>query len=242
MAYEKGPSLPGSRIEDADFANARLHAPNFEGAKITDASFYGANISGDIEGLVLNGVEVAPLVTAELERRFPDRMLLRASDPEGLRAAWAMIEATWATTLAQALELPESTLFERVDDEWSFVETLRHLILATDAWLRRMVKGIEHPYHSWGLAGSWLTDPASWGLDYGANPLLGEVLAVRRDRMEEVKATVADLTQSELERICQPPTTPGHPNREHSVLECLHVILNEEWEHHRYAVRDLGIA
>ena len=154
----------------------------------------------------------------------------------------AMIEATWAATLAQALELPESTLFERVDDEWSFVETLRHLILATDAWLRRMVKGIEHPYHSWGLAGSWLTDPASWGLDYGANPLLGEVLAVRRDRMEEVKATVADLTQSELERICQPPTTPGHPNREHSVLECLHVILNEEWEHHRYAVRDLGIA
>jgi hypothetical protein len=23
------------------------------------------------------------------------------------------------------------------------------------------------------------------------------------------------------------------------VLECLHVILNEEWEHNRYAVRDL---
>ena len=24
-----------------------------------------------------------------------------------------------------------------------------------------------------------------------------------------------------------------------SVRECLHVVLNEEWEHHRFAVRDL---
>jgi DinB superfamily/Pentapeptide repeats (8 copies) len=242
MAYGKGPSLPGARIEDADFSNARLHAPNFAGAKITDAFFYGADISGDLEGLVLNGVEVAPLVAAELERRFPERAMLGASDPEGLLAAWAMIEATWQATVAQALVLPESSLFERVDDEWSFVETLRHLILATDCWLRRMVEGIERPYHPWGLAGSWLTDPASFGLDYSATPTLGEVLAVRRERMNELKETVADLTEPELERICKPPDTPGYPRREHSVLECLHVILNEEWQHNRYAVRDLGIA
>jgi hypothetical protein len=25
-----------------------------------------------------------------------------------------------------------------------------------------------------------------------------------------------------------------------TVLSCLHVILGEEWEHHRYAVRDLA--
>ena len=37
MGYDKGPSLSGARIEDADFSGARLHAPNFEGAKITDA-------------------------------------------------------------------------------------------------------------------------------------------------------------------------------------------------------------
>jgi hypothetical protein len=29
------------------------------------------------------------------------------------------------------------------------------------------------------------------------------------------------------------------PDHEETVLSCLHVILNEEWEHHRYAVRDL---
>src|SRR3954467_11679314 len=141
MGYDQGPSLSGARIEDADFSHARLHGPNFEGAKITDAWFLGADISGDLEGLRLNGVEVAPLVTAELERLFPERAKLRATDPSGLAEAWAMIEDIWQATLERARTLPESSLFERVDDEWSFVETLRHLVLATDIWLRRMIKG-----------------------------------------------------------------------------------------------------
>lgn len=239
MAYDKGPSLPGARIEDADFANARLHAPNFEGAKITDAWFYGADISGDIEGLTLNGVEVAPLVQAELDRRQPERAKLRATDPAGLAEAWALIERTWQDTVATARSLSEDRLNERVDDEWSFVETLRHLVTATDCWLRRMVQGMERPYHPWGLAGSWLRDPASWGFDPSAHPSLDDVLALRDERMDEVKAAIAALTPGELERVCVPPATPGHPNSPHTVLACLHVILNEEWEHNRYAVRDL---
>jgi hypothetical protein len=32
---------------------------------------------------------------------------------------------------------------------------------------------------------------------------------------------------------------PWAPERLESTLKCLHVILEEEWEHHRYAVRDL---
>ncbi len=240
MGYDKGPSLSGARIEDADFSGARLHAPNFEGAKITDAGFYGADITGDLEGLRLNGVEVAPLVTAELERLFPERAMLRATDPDGLAQAWTMIEDTWRLTLAQARALPDPSLFDRVDDEWSFVETLRHLVLATDCWLRRMIKGLDRPYHPWGLAGSWLSDPGSWGLDRTANPSVDEVLEVRRGRMDEVKQTIAAVTPEELERVCVPPATPGHPNDPHSVLACLHVILNEEWEHNRYAARDLN--
>jgi hypothetical protein len=239
VTYDRGPSLAGARIEDADFSAARLHAPNFEGVRITDALFHDADISGDIEGLRLNGVEVAPLVAAELDRQFPDRVKLRATDPAGLAEAWAMIEATWQASVARAKALPQQLLDERVDGEWSFVETLRHLVLATDCWLRRMVKGIERPCHPWGLAGSWLAEPASWGLDPGASPSLDEILAVRRDRMNEVRQAIASITGDELLRVCQPPDSPGHPNRPHTVLECLHVILNEEWEHHRYAVRDL---
>jgi len=239
MGYDKGPSLPGARIEDADFSGARLHAPNFAGAKITDAWFDGADISGDLEGLRLNGVEVAPLVEAELERMFPQRAMLRATEPAALADAWTMLEGIWETTVARARALPQSALAERVDDEWSFIETLRHLILATDCWLQRMIKGADRPHHPWGLAGSWLTDPGSWGLDPAANPSLDEVLVVRHERMEQVKQTIAAVTPEELDRVCVPPPTPGHPNSPHTVLACLHVVLNEEWEHNRYAVRDL---
>ncbi len=32
---------------------------------------------------------------------------------------------------------------------------------------------------------------------------------------------------------------PWGPDHAVTILSCLHTILNEEWEHHRYAVRDL---
>jgi len=228
-------------LEDLDLSRSRLHAPNFEGSRITDAWLVNADISGDLEGLRLNGVEVGPLVMAELDRRQPERSKLRANDPDGLAEAWAMIEDRWAGTVARAERLSESTLHDRVDDEWSFVETLRHLVLATDCWLRRMVKGMERPYHPWGLAGSWLSDPTSWGLDPTADPTFADILEVRRQRMDEVRQKIVDITAGELERICVPPDTPGHPNRPHSALACLHVILNEEYEHNGYARRDLDV-
>jgi len=37
--------------------------------------------------LRVNGVDVAPLVEAELNRRFPGRADRRTGDPDGLRAA-----------------------------------------------------------------------------------------------------------------------------------------------------------
>src|SRR4051794_4496775 len=129
-------SFTGARMDDVDFSNARLHSPNFEGAKITDAWFYGADISGDLEGLRLNGVEVAPLVTAELERLFPERAKLRATDPEDFADAWTMLEEIWEATAVRARALPDDVLDKRVDGEWSFIETLRHLVSATDCWLR----------------------------------------------------------------------------------------------------------
>jgi hypothetical protein len=229
------------RLDNADFSGARLHSSSFEGAKITDGWFYNAAISGDIEGLLVNGVDVAPLVEAELDRRFPQRVKLRASDPSVLAEAWAMIEDIWRVTVARAQARPEPVLFERVDYEWSFVETLRHLIFATDCWLLRMVKQTPRPYHPWGIAGTWLTDPASLGIEPDASPSLGEVLAVRRGRMDMVKETMAALTAEELERVCVPPDAPGHPTEARTVLHCVHVILNEEWQHSSYANRDLDV-
>jgi hypothetical protein len=241
MASSESPDVRGKRLDDADFSGARLHSPNLEGTRITDGWLRNADISGYIDGLRINGVDVAPLVEAELDRRFPERVKLRAVDPQSLAEAWAMIEEVWHTTVARARTLPAALLFERVDGEWSFVETLRHLVFATDAWLFRMVRHMARPYHPWGLAGSFLTDPARLGIDPAAHPSLDEVLRVRRERMDAVQETIAALTREELERVCVPPDAPGHPTEAHSVLACLHVILDEEWEHSRYANRDLDL-
>jgi hypothetical protein len=158
-----------------------------------------------------------------------------------LTEAWTMLEGIWQSTISRVRALPEAWLHERVNEEWSFVETLRHLIMATDCWHGRMIKGQPHPYHAWGLVGPFLNDPTSLGLDISATPSLDEVLAVRRVRFAEVGKTIASLSVQDLERVCHPPATPGHPQVPHTVRHCLHVILNEEWEHNRYANRDLDL-
>jgi hypothetical protein len=238
---ESEPDSSRPRIDDADFSNTRLHAPNFNAAKITDGWFANADVSGFIRGMRVNEVEIEPLVMAELDRRFPERVKLRAVDPRGLAEAWELIEGVWATTVLRARELPLACLSERVDGEWSFVETLRHLVFATDCWFSRMICGLERPYHPWGLAGSFPHDPVTLGVDVSANPELDELLDVRRQRMADVKAMISTVDGPELERVCRPPSTPGHPDEERSVLHCLHVILDEEWEHSRYANRDLDV-
>ena len=178
---------------------------------------------------------------AERVRLRAERDKLSSTNSEGLANAWAMIEDMWAGTVARARELPEPVLHEQVDGEWSFVQTHRHLVLVTDCWLRRMVKGIAHPYHPWGLGGSWLTSPRHWGIDPEADPSLDQVLALRRERMDEVREVIVGAKGEELERNCVPPDSPGHPRKDHTVLQCLHATLKEEWKHHRYAVRDLEV-
>lgn len=222
-----------------DFSGARLYAPNLEGARLIDAWLRNAELSGVIDGLRVNGVEVGPLIAAELDRRFPERVQLRATDPAGLSSAWALVEDRWRRTLARARTLPEARLYERVDEEWSFVETLRHLLFATDSWFGRMVRQRPRPYHPWGVAPSFLRDGSPFGLEVGASPSLDEVLAVRQGRMQEVRDAIATLTPAELGRRCVPPADPGYPTEPATVLSCLHVLMDEEWEHSRYAERDL---
>ena len=241
MSNERSQEASTTRLEDADFSGVRLHGPNFENTVITDGWFLNADFSGDVGGLRVNGVEVLPLIEAELNRRWPGRASLRATDPKVLTQAWSMLEGIWLSTISRAGALPETWLHERVNEEWSFLETLRHLIMATDCWHGRMIKGEPHPYHAWGLAGPFLNDPESLGLDLSATPTLDEVLAVRQGRFADVGMTIASLSMSDLERVCHPPSTPGHPQVPHTVLHCLHVILNEEWEHNRYANRDLDV-
>ena len=71
---------------------------------------------------------------AELDRH-PERVVLRATEPADLRAGWAGLEAMWAVTVDRIASMPPGTQDLSVEDEWSFAQTLRHLVLATDVWL-----------------------------------------------------------------------------------------------------------
>ena len=82
-------------------------------------------------GSSINGVDVTAYVN-ERDPWYPLRAMLRPPTPAGMRAAWAALEGEWGTTIALAAALPESAVYESVNGEWSFVQTLRHLVFAMD--------------------------------------------------------------------------------------------------------------
>jgi hypothetical protein len=66
------------------------------------------------------------------------------------------------------------------------------------------------------------------------------MLAPRLARMNTMRNVLDGLTEAELDRVCGRKPTDTYPDQEYVVRRCLKVILKEEAEHHRYAVRDLA--
>jgi hypothetical protein len=234
----------GARFTSADFAGATFRDCNLSGLKVVDCWVVDAHIGGFIRNLFVNDVDVTELVEAELERRHPERVQLRQmKTADDYRAMWDTIDGLWSTAVDRARALPEPVRQERVDDEWSFAETLRHLIFATDAWASSAVLDEPRPFAAIGRThtGYPAADAAAIGIDADAQPTFDEVLAVRANRMAVVRGIVDALTDAELERVCDRPPAPGYPEEPHTVGQCLRVVMNEECEHHRYATRDLAV-
>ncbi len=241
-------------VDSDQFRGARIHLSDLNGLEIRDCEIsglkivdcYGSDVylGGHFERLVVNDVDVTGFVEAELDRREPVRVLARdAESPADHRAAWDLIEARWQSTLERARSLPEASLQQRVDGEWSFVETHRHLLFAGDAWLGNAVLEEEAPYHPWGFPAGG-TPPeveATLGLTVDATPTLDEVLVPRLARMATMRQLVDQLSELELDRVCKRKPADFYPDQAYVVRRCLKVILKEEAEHHRYAVRDLAV-
>ena len=234
-------------LRGAEFTGTDLRGARFAGADLGDVVMRGVDIAGaeidspwlfeDGNTLTVNGVDVMPFVDAELNRRFPGRADRNAADPEGLCAAWAAIEQTWAATLDRVAAMPAGTADVSAGGEWSLAQTLRHLVAATDIWLGRAILKNEQPYHPLGLM---FSGAHAYGVDMSVfvttAPSYAEVLEARAGRVAMVRGFLAAVTPDDLARPCQSPWNEAHP---HTVLSCLHVIFGEEWEHHRYALRDL---
>jgi uncharacterized damage-inducible protein DinB len=225
--------MSGEEFRERDLRGAR-----FVESDLSDVVIRGCDISGmEIDApwltegkpLTVNGVDVVAYVEGELVRRFPGRELRGAESPDELRTAWAASEAAWEAAIDRAGAMPAGTVDVSVGGEWSFAQTIRHLVHATDLWFGRSVLGVADAMHPLGIGyNQTVTD----------TPPFAEVLAARADRVARVRDFLATVTDEQLDEPRPNPHNPDHPE---TVRQCLRVVLEESWEHLRFAVRDLDL-
>ncbi len=233
--------LAGSVFDDVDLTGAR-----FTNVFLRDVTIRGAwaerlVVDGGFEEVLLNGIDVVPLWRAELTRQHPEYALLTPDDAEGFRAVWPVLDEQWAATEARARALPEERLHEQVDGEWSFVQTVRHLLFVHDAWLRRAVLHEAAPFDPLDLPHAEMPDLEGVPHDADARPSLDHVLALRAERLAIARDFFAGLTD-ELLAGQTSVSGPGYPEAgDYAVRRCLLAVLDEEWWHRRFADRDLSV-
>ena len=196
--------MTGSRFTRVDFTGSTFRAVALHGVVMRGIEVSNATIDGEFESLVVNGIDVVPLVEAELDRRHPERPLFRPTTADGFREAWDVNERLWAETVDRARRLPEDRLHESVGDEWSFIQTLRHLAFASESWVGRGVLGDRSPWHPLSLPWDQMEPRDGVPHDRDARPTLGDALALRLEAMALVRGVVDGLTDEQLD-------VPGEP-------------------------------
>jgi len=249
-------SLRGASFHQRDLSGTTFDTCTLEGARLRDCNLSGVTVvSSYIENLrvsslhgqgarvIVDDVDVSEYVAAELDRRFPERTALRSlGGPDDYRALFATLEARWDETLTRAERLPAPARDERVDGEWSLVETLRHLVHADDCWISRQYGETGDAFHPLGLLPTDypVEERAGLGLEEGAQPAYEEVVALFRERRARLRALLGTVTEADLERPRTAVIAPAWGEETHTGAECLRVLLEEYSSHRRYAERDLG--
>jgi len=223
-------------LNDVWIRRADLHRLHIRGAELMDVE-----IDGELQNVRINGIDIAPLIEAEMVRQDPDYAQMKPTTADEYRRAWDTLERRWAETVERARRLDPALLHERVDEEWSFIQTLRHLCYATDAWVNRVYLGDPDPWSPLDLPFDTTRD-LEWRHEKDVRPTLDEVLEVRADRQATVRRVLADLTDADLQRATSPVEGEGWPPPDsYDVAEALGIVVNEEWHHRRFAERDLAV-
>ncbi len=230
------------RYVEEDLQGAEFRECDLSGARLVGVVMQDAVIDGLVTNLVVNGVEVMGYVEAELDRRRPVRRLLRSDDPDDLRRGARQLRTDWAATVARLRQSP-GIEHESVNDEWSAVQTLRHLVFVHDSWFRRCCLGSTAGFTPMGLGIEAVPDREAQGLDPSADPTLEEVLTVRDEQAAELERWLDGVTSEQLREPAPIPDDDRWPAyaRGRSVRRCLGTVLGEELEHHGFCVRDLDL-
>ena len=149
--------------------------------------------------LRINGVDVVPLVEAELNRRYPDRSKMRPADADGFRDAWASLERLWPQTVERARTVHPEQLHERgrrrvVVHRDVAPPRLRHRCLGTAGGagqavtLRRAGPAARRDGRHSRCATRYSTPSRRWT----------RCSSCARDRMSTVRQVLAELTDEKL--------------------------------------------
>jgi hypothetical protein len=124
-----------------------LHGSRMRGVELADVEIYG-----ELQNVVVNGVDIAPLGDAELNRRMPERARMRPEDSDGFREARPSLDAVLTARSGRqdmVREVMQSLTDEllasevsRTDPGWPQVEgmPLRQclLIVLNEEWEHRL--------------------------------------------------------------------------------------------------------
>jgi hypothetical protein len=231
MPEEFEGDLNGAVFWGAELKGATFRDVDLTGVRISHAYLVDVEIDAQVDRLVVNGVDVTEFVN-ERDPWHPLRTMIRAADVEGQRAAWEVLEQQWGTTVAKAQALEDAARHESVGGEWSFVETLRHVVFAIDKWCSVPVLG--EPFQPLGLPNRGSIDFPWPGLELDRSPSFDEALAAFDDRSARVRAYLATATAADLDPVVEVLENGPHP-----VRACIQVVLEEAFWHNRYARRDL---
>lgn len=232
MPEEFEGDLAGAVFWGADLRGARFRDVNLADVSISHAWLTNVSVDAFVDRLVVNGVDVTDYVNQH-DPWYPLRTVLGAADPDSMRSAWRLLGERWAETTERARRLPAGAEHASVGDEWSFVQTLRHLVFAMDKWFTAPILG--QPFRSFGLPNSGSIDVPWPDLDRGADPDLDDVLAARAEQAERLSGFLDAVTDDDLDH-----TVDVLENGPHSVRQCIATVLEEEFWHLRYAERDLA--
>lgn len=232
-----GETFEDRDLSDAVFWGVQMHRVLVRDADITDATFFhvamrNVDIDGEIDRLVVNGVDVTAFVN-EHDRWFPLRTRLSPSDADTMRDTWQQLERHWAALLERAAAMPAESITTSVNGEWSLRDTVRHLVFAIDKWFTWPLLGVR-TFTALGLPNTG-SQGFEWpGIDLSLDPPVGEVLALRSRQDEQIRHYLDELdlaTLPEQADVLENGTVPA--------IMCLHVVFEEMFEHLRYALRDL---
>ena len=228
----------GRDLSDAVFWGVDLSRATFrdvflKDVRISHALLIDVDIDALVDRVVINGVDVTKYVN-EGDPWYPLRAMLRPDDPAAMRETWEALEQAWGATIDRARRLTDAQQHESVAGEWSFIDTLRHLVFAMDKWFTVPILG-DSTFHPYGLTNTGSAGLDWPGLDRDSNPSFDEIAGVREQRATSFRQFLQRLTADELDREVDVLENGVVPIR-----ECVFTVFEEEFHHNRYATRDLA--